>query len=448
MQSEFGLKPIPLAGGSRWLAAAGVFLMLFSGCGFGSNNNSTMPPAEGEAQSTQTAPSEPRPTPTKPYRWWPGVFNEQPPPATPTPVPEEALGPDGLFKEIQVSQQGDRHLVPLHQILSGGVAKDGIPAIDEPQFADRAGWDELDYDPDKLVIGVEVDGLRRAYPFQVLVWHELVNDTINGKPILISYCPLCGSAIAFEPELDVGGALGAVEFGVSGLLYNSDLLMYDRETDSLWSQILGIAVFGELTGARLDFYPSEIMTWADWQAAYPDSQVLTRDTGPHKRNYDRDPYGEYYLTPEIMFSTNQSSENFDALYPKKEVTGVEVRGAGYHMGVAGLDGPVYGAYVNHDVIAHGPVNDTLGDTPLLVVADPTAGDNVVVFHRSVDGRELTFVADGDTLIDEQTRSRWTYDGLAIKGEMEGMQLTEIVAVKSFWFAWVAFHPETEIWQAE
>lgn len=393
------------------LVAIVAALPIIAACGDGNNGSSTATTAEQSTAPTSAS--------------------------APTRAESGELGPDGLLEEIQVSEQGDRYLVPPAQIRSGGVAKDGIPSIDEPQFATREEWDALAYDPDKLVIGVEVDGLRRAYPFQVLVWHELVNDTINGKPILVSYCPLCGSAIAFERELEDGstGNAEAVKFGVSGKLYNSDLLMYDRKTDSLWSQILGVAVFGEMTGSRLDFYPSEVMTWADWQAAYPDSEALTRDTG-HNRDYDRDPYGEYYLTPEIRFSPNQSSENFEALYPKKEVTGVE------------LVGPVYGAYVDEDVVAHGPVNDALGGTPLLVAADPTAGDNIVVFRRTVDGRELTFRADGDALVDEQTGSRWTYDGLAIEGEMEGTQLTEIIPVKGFWFAWVAFHPDTEIWQVE
>ncbi len=140
------------------------------------------------------------------------------------------------------------------------------------------------------VIGVEVDGIRRAYPFQVIVWHELVNDTINGKPILISYCPLCGSAIAFERTADGQ----AVEFGVSGLLYNSDLLMYDRESEHCGRRSSEQRSLDEQVGDRLSYYPSEVMTWGDWRETYPDSQVLTTETGA-TRDYSRDPYGDYYF---------------------------------------------------------------------------------------------------------------------------------------------------------
>ena len=351
--------------------------------------------------------------------------------STPEPTPEPEIGPDGLYVDVQVTEEGTKFLIPWQRIFSGGVPRDGIPSIDAPKFADNSDWNDLGYNENGLVIGVEVEGTRRAYPFQVIVWHELVNDTINGKPILISYCPLCGTAIAFERS--VNGQ--EFEFGVSGLLYNSDLLMYDRNTEALWSQINGTAVVGELSGARLEFYPSEIMTWGDWRNTYPDSEVLTTDTGA-ARDYSRDPYENYYFDERLLFPVNRTSDIYDALPAKIDVTGIEV------------DGPAYGAFVSRDVRNAGIVNETVGATPVVVFANPSAGENIVVFERQIDGQELHFEFAEGGLRDTESGSFWSYDGLAMDGPWAGNQLVEIVPVKGFWFGWVAFHPETSLWQLD
>ncbi len=390
--------------------------MLLAGCG-SSDEDAGGPGPTDEATSSVTATAaeatiEPEPSSS------PAADSSEP-----------VVGPDGLFDEPQLDDDGTPHLIPMEQIFNGGVPRDGIPSIDAPVFSASDEWDTFDYRDDGLVIGVEVDGIRRAYPFQVIVWHELVNDTFNGKPILVSYCPLCGTAIAFEREINGS----AVEFGVSGRLYNSDLLMYDRASESLWSQITGTAVVGDEVGTRLTYYPSEVMTWADWQAAYPDSEVLTTDTGA-TRDYTRDPYGDYYVSDSTMFPVDRSSAIFDTLATKIDVTGVET------------PGPAYGAFVDADVREAGAVNEPVGDTPVLVAADPGAGDNIVVFDRRHDGQTLTFERNGDGLEDVETGSTWGFDGLATAGPLAGAQLEEIVPVKGFWFAWVAFHPETTLWQ--
>jgi hypothetical protein len=348
---------------------------------------------------------------------------------------QPVLGPAGHYDTIQLSDDGVKHIVPLHQVIEGGPGKDGIPSIDNPSFVGAERWDEMGYDDDGLVIGVEVNGQRRAYPFQVLVWHEIVNDSIDGLPLLITYCPLCGTGIAFESRIDDDGF--PVFFGVSGKLYNSDLLMYDRRTDSYWSQLTGMAVIGELTGTRLAFYPSEIMTWGDWRAAYPDSQVLNRDTGYFASfdvdMYDADPYPNYYESPSLWFPV---AGRDDRLHNKARVTGVE------------LDAVTFGAYPDEAVAEHGPVNDVVGETPLLAVADPAAGNNVLVFERELDGQVLHFSADGDWLFDDETGSRWAFSGAAVDGPLAGAQLRPVVTVKGFWFAWYAFHQDTELWLPE
>jgi hypothetical protein len=340
------------------------------------------------------------------------------------------VGPSGHFPEMRTAEDGTRHLIPLNEIQHGGPPKDGIPSIDAPRFAGSDTWDALQYNEDDLVIGVEVNGVRRAYPFQVLVWHEIVNDTIDDTALLITYCPLCGTGIVFERYIDDE----PVQFGVSGKLYNSDMLMYDRQTDSYWAQLTGTAVVGELTGSVLPLYPMKIMTWQDWKESFPDSEVLTTDTG-FMRDYSRDPYLGYYESSSVMFSVSATD---DRLHMKERVSGIEV------------DGPAFGAYPDAAVIEHGPVNDVVGDTPLLVVADPHAGHSVRIFDRNVDGQVLSFSLseDGQSLSDEETGTVWTFAGEATAGELAGTSLSELIPVKGFWFAWFAFHQETELWLPE
>ena len=224
----------------------------------------------------------------------------------------------------------------------------------------------------------------------------------------------------------------AVEFGVSGQLYNSDLLMYDRKTDTFWEQVSGIAVVGELTGERLEYYPSQIMTWADWQEAYPESEVLSRFTG-FQREYDGAPYAAYFDSDELWFDVNAENPQ---VFAKEFVVGIE------------LEDDAFIAYLERDVADLGAVNDTVGDSDLLIVAEPSSGTITGVFNRVVDNQVLTFGMSGNQIVDEETGTRWTLGGLAIDGELEGTQLEPVRSLRLFWFAWVAFHPETELRQPE
>ncbi len=396
-------------------AAGAMALAVLAACG---NDESSDPLAGGAATATTLEPAaESSPVSGN---------------LTVTGIPGDELGPDGHFREIQVASDGTRYLIPRDEIQSGGPPKDGIPSIDNPQFVGSNAWDEQELDDEQFVLGVEVDGSHRAYPFQILVWHELVNDTFEGLPILGSYCPLCGSAIAFVRKIDIGDSSEVVEFGVSGKLYNSDLLMYDRKTESYWSQITGTAVVGELTGQRLEFYPSELMTWGDWKRAYPDSEVLTRSTG-YDRDYDNPPYDGYDASPSIWFPVTGVD---DRLHAKTRVTGVEV------------DPETFGAYPDDAVVEHGPINDEIGGVPLLVVANPEAGNTVGVFRRDSNGRALTFAASASGLSDAETGSVWNLDGEAVSGELAGTFLEPLITIKGFWFAWFAFHPETELWMPD
>lgn len=219
-----------------------------------------------------------------------------------------------------------------------------------------------------------------------------------------------------------------VEFGVSGQLYNSDLLMYDRKSDSLWEQISGLAVVGELTGDRLEYYPSQTMTWQAWQETYPESEVLSRYTG-HQRDYDGKPYANYFENEEIWFGVNALSTQ---RFAKERVVGIE------------LPGPYFVAYLMRDVAEHGVLNDAVGDVALLVAAEPESGSVVAVFNRRVGDRDLTFGLQDGFLVDQETGSSWTFSGEAVEGELTGEALEPVRSLRLFWFAWVAFHPDTEL----
>lgn len=219
-----------------------------------------------------------------------------------------------------------------------------------------------------------------------------------------------------------------VEFGVSGQLYNSDLLMYDRETETLWEQISGLAVVGELAGDRLEYYPSQTMTWQAWQEAYPDSELLSRYTG-YQRDYDGKPYATYFEGEDIWFDVNALSAQ---LFAKEIVVGVE------------LPGSRFVAYLERDVAELGVMNDTVGSTPLLVAVEPESGAIAAVFERSAGGRTLTFDLEDGRLVDRETGTQWTFDGHAERGELAGESLAPVRSLRLFWFAWVAFHPETEL----
>ncbi len=206
--------------------------------------------------------------------------------------------------------------VPTREILGGGPPRDGIPALDHPAAIEpgRSAWSD-----DARVLGVVVGGEARAYPVGVLNWHELVNDTLGGEPILVSFCPLCGTGLVFDRRID--GETRS--FGVSGLLYRSDLLMYDRETESLWSQIAAEAITGPLLGRRLRLLRVRMDTWGAWRRDHPDTTVLSRDTG-HDRDYDRSPYKGYAESRRLMFPAS-----FDRRYhPKTPTLGLRIPGEG------------------------------------------------------------------------------------------------------------------------
>lgn len=288
-------------------------------------------------------------------------------------------------KEIMVTD-GVKHNVPLDEIIGGGPPKDGIPSIDNPKFVSISEASKFLNDSEPG-ISLNIDGVKRFYPFQILVWHEIVNDTINGKRVLVTYCPLCLSGIVFDPA--VNGE--RVEFGTSGKLWNSNLVMYDRKTESLWSQILGEAIVGEMTGTKLKVLPSDMIKYGDFKKLNPDGSVLSRDTGT-TRFYGQDPYGDYYTTPGTYFPVAKKD---DRLSEKDFVLGIIVNGRAK-------------AYLPEAVKKDGEIADQF-EGKTIVARYEKEIDAVRLFEKKADGT-----------------------------------LERINPFGSFWFSWVATHPDTEL----
>jgi hypothetical protein len=375
-----------------------------------------------------------------------------PDPATEPPVtphPDASREPNGLDTDLRVSTRNwetdfTRHDVNLSEIVGGGPGKDGIPSIDNPRFlpVDEVDW--LD-DPEP-VIALTIDGVSRAYPIQILMWHEIVNDEVAGRPVTVTFCPLCHTGIVFDRQVD-GRVL---DFGTTGNLRHSDLVMYDRETESWWQQATGRAIMGELTGTALEFLPSQLISWEQFRTAHPDGEVLSRETG-HLRNYGQNPYVGYDRADTTPFLLQDETLIDGRLSPKVRVLALTID-----------DDAV--AYPFPFLAEESVVNDEAGDQPLVVLwapgvasglGEPTVagGEDVGAanaFSRSIDGQTLTFepASAAGTMRDVETGSTWDFSGRATGGELEGRELQLLVFDAPFWFAWAIFNPDTRIWQPE
>lgn len=312
-------------------------------------------------------------------------------------------------------------LVPLEKIVSGGPPKDGIPSIDNPKFVSIENADFME-DGD-ILIGLQYNGVTKSYPLKILVWHEIVNDNIGGIPVAVTYCPLCFTSMVFERIIDGK----EVEFGTSGKLYNSNLVMYDRLSDSLWSQAMGKGIVGKYSGYDLKRIPFDLTYWKEWRGLYPDALVLSTDTGS-ARPYGVDPYGNYYTEPGILFPVEHRD---DRLGPKEIVFGLADNNNNHK------------AYRLDDVVKQKVVNDSIGEKGVLLVS--LYPFMVRAYERTLDGNLLKFELQDNKLIDTQTGSEWNFEGGAISGPLEGKQLTRLALDPSFWFSWVAFHQDTELY---
>ncbi len=327
-------------------------------------------------------------------------------------------------------------LVDPSEIRAGGPPPDGIPPIDEPTFLDPADVDFLeDVEP---VLALELNGDARAYPLQVMIWHEIVNDTVGDIPVSVTYCPLCNSAVAVDRRVD-GRVL---TFGTSGSLYLSALVMYDRQTESLWSHFTGEAIAGVMTGTKLEHFPVSLVAWETWRDAHPDGLVLSRQTG-HQRDYGRNPYPGYddVNNPPFLFDGDVD----DRLTAKTRVVGV---GRDTSPTAVRLDPLLEVGVVPFELDSQPVVALAVAGTASALDASSVSSGRDVgatgVFIAEHDGQRLDLRRDGASFVDEQTGSRWDIFGLAIDGTLQGAKLERVEHVDTFWFAWASFAPETTV----
>ena len=289
---------------------------------------------------------------------------------------------------------------------SGGPGVDGIPSVDEPEFQPASEADLDDGDP---VFGVVKNGVAKAYPQSILVWHEIVNDEIGGEPVAVTYCPLTGTAQGFER--------GETTFGVSGLLVNSNLLMYDRGTGTRWPQVVATGIRGPLKGRSLAEFPVVWSTWGNWREAHPDTQVLTTNTG-YQRRYGSDPYGgynppsDYYTDDSLLFEPLAST---DAERPKDVVIGART-----------AEGAI--AFNKESLLSAGVLAGEAGGVDVVAVADPALETGYV--YRNDEG--ATVEATGSE------SGQYTVDGQSAAAA--GLPLDRVIAFDAMFFAWYGFYP--------
>ena len=396
-----------------------------------------------------------------------------------------ALAQSGERAFNAIGVDAGRATIPVEDILSGGPPPQGIPALgfggdyagaagpsSAPQFvtpAAAAAW----LDDEEPVITLSLGGESRAYPLQVLTWHEIVNDTLGGVPVAVTFCPLCNSALAFDrripldtegeaavravnPEAgfeepsrnfrsELEGELEAVlpvTFGVSGLLYNSNMLMFDTASSTLWSQLTGEGAVGTLSGTQLVRYPAQIVSFGEFRAAFSDALVLSRETG-FNRDYGRNPYVGYDRADEPPFLF--SGELDGRLPPKERVITFERAGDAAAFPFAALqEARVVNTEVGGEPVAVFWQEGTTSALDASAIAGSEDVGAAGVFDRRVGDRTLTFGWNGEFFVDEQTGSSWNLLGQAVSGELSGTALSPVVHDNTLWFAWAAFRPDTRI----
>ncbi len=407
----------------RLLALVAVLALVVAACG-DAGDGGDPPPATDAPPAAGSGPAE------------------DPPPATDAPTTTAGTGlPEGpsALRDRNAEAFPDPLVNPA-EIISGGPPPDGIPPIDEPAYVSVGEADEY-LEPDEPVVALEIDGDARAYPVQVLIWHEIVNGTVGGVPVSITYCPLCNSAATYVRT--VRGV--ETTFGTSGRLYASALVMYDRATESLWTHFDGQAVVGLLTGEVLDPVPSPLLAWQDFKAAYPDGQVLDRNATGHNREYGVNPYVGYDdpETRPFLFVGDADAR----AAAKQRVVGVVAGDAAQAWALEAVSGgaakATHGEVGSQPVVIFWKAGQATGLEDLLVAGGRDVG-SVGVFVPEAGGQPLTFTADGEAFVDAETGSRWDVTGTAVEGPLAGTELEQLHHLDTFWFAWATYQPGTEL----
>jgi hypothetical protein len=390
-----------------------------------------------------------------------------------------------------IGVDSSKRAIELERVLSGGPPPNGIPALgfagdwkgaakatQAPQFEppkEASAWLQ-DQEPVLVFIWNET---ARAYPMQILTWHEIVNDKVAELPLAVTFCPLCNSGLAFDRRIPLsaeaklavealnpeavfsevtsdllslyqeqGGseeitAVLEVTFATSGLLYNSNLLMFDSHTSTLWSQLGGDGNVGTLTGVKLLRYPAQVMSFGDFKQSFPEGLVLSRDTG-FQRRYGENPYLGYDVAGEPAFLFDGVSDG--RLPPKTRVITLELSGetVAYPFEVL-KEKRVVNDSVGGEAITLFWQAGTVSALDAQVIAGSDDVGAVGVFSRKVNGVLLTFEWNGEAFTDKETKSTWNLAGRAVGGKLSGTQLQAVIHDNTLWFAWAAFKPETKIY---
>ena len=328
--------------------------------------------------------------------------------------------------------------IDLREIVSGGPPRDGIPPIDRPSFEtvdEASGW----LDPTEPVIVYEEQGDARAYPLQILIWHEIVNDVVAGRPVLVTFCPLCNSALVFDRRVD-GEVL---DFGTTGKVRHSDLVMWDRQTESWWQQLTGEGIVGTHAGKKLTFLSAPLVAYETFRRAFPEGQVLSKDTG-FARPYGNNPYVAYDAPGGRPFLYR--GEIDPRLAPMERVVAVESGGwaRAYPYALLAKEGVVQDSLNGSElVVFHQPGARSALDRSVIAASRDVGA--VGVFRRELEGRMLNFRRVEGGFEDRETGSRWNLLGRAVAGPLQGKRLEPIVHANHFAFAWFAFRPDSTLW---
>ena len=315
-------------------------------------------------------------------------------------------------------------LIPRTEVFDGGPGKDGIPALTNPHFVNLNNATYIE-DTD-LVIGIKTQNDARAYPHSILDWHEIANDEMGADSYSIIYCPLTGTGMAWNREL----SSGQTTFGVSGLLYNSNIIPYDRDTDSNWSQMRLECVGGELIGEKVELYSVVETTWATWKELYPESKVVSTKTG-YDRSYGNYPYGDYRTDNDyILFPVSNS----DGRVPKKErVHGIIFNDATYIYRFNKFDS---GTKV---------FSDMEGERRIVVIGNEEK--NFIVSFYTEEPSTVTYSAMQNRwplAFEDSNGNQYDLFGKAVSGPLSGQKLDATDSFIGYWFAWAAFYPGLDI----
>ncbi len=329
-------------------------------------------------------------------------------------------------------------IVAPSDVVSGGPPPDGIPPIDAPVFI---GVDEVNFitNPDEPVVVVDINGDARAYPIQIMIWHEIVNDEVGGVPVTVTYCPLCNSAIAYDRRF--GDRV--LDFGTSGSLYQSAMVMYDRETESLWAHFTGQGIIGHYAGAELTLVPVQTLSFGQFAELHPDGQVLSLDTG-FERSYGVNPYAGYDDENSAPIGGFISQPIDERLQSKIRVVGVVDPAGPIAVPLTAVSESGVFSYADEGrnlVVFHqGGLVSALDQGE--IAAGQEIGQTGAFVPTAEDGTALTFQATTDGFVDDQTGTTWSINGLAVEGALAGESLERLPHVDTFWFAWATYRPTT------